>query len=153
MESRVPKEVVEFIKAEAEKHKYQVVDITTKGGGTFHLEVTLDKEGGITLNECGDFNRKLMEWLDANQMFLRGYVVDVCSPGLDRELKSDTEYAWAEGKRVKVSLREPVDGKGEIVGKLVKAGDDLVIEDEKGRSVTIKKKNLIRARLHVALRK
>lgn len=153
-ECRAPKELLEFIRAEAGKDGYRIVNMSTKGGASSHVEVILDKdEGGISLNECGAFNRKLMEWIDANNMFPRGYVVDVCSPGLDRELRSQTEFEWAVGKKVAVVVRSEDGRNEEITGKLTRSADqdDLVIEDEKGNTVAVKRKNVVRARLCVAL--
>jgi ribosome maturation factor RimP len=152
-EYRAPKELAEFVREQAAKEGYCIVHLTTKGGTSSHVEVILDKEGGISLNECGAFNRKIMEWLDGNNMFTRGYVVDVCSPGLDRELRSDTEFEWAVGRKVTVVMHTPEGGNKEIVGKLVRPGtpEDVVIEDENGNTVIVKRKNVIKARLCVVL--
>lgn len=151
-EYRAPKELAEFILEQAAKEGYCIVHLTTKGGTSSHVEVILDKEGGISLNECGAFNKKIMEWIDGNNMFIRGYVVDVCSPGLDRELRSDTEFEWAVGKKVTVIMHAPEGGNKEIVGKLASGTpEEVVIEDENGNIVTVKRKNVIKARLCVVL--
>ena len=155
MECRAPKELVEFILQEAEKQGYEVVDIATKGGGTFHVEVVLDKGGKITIGECGGFNRKVTAWIDEQQVFLKGYVIDVSSPGLDREIKSEREFAWARGKKVSVTRQEPGAGRRNenIAGRLVSGGydGDLVLEDEKGETVTIGKGSIKKVKLYVTL--
>lgn len=150
-EFKGPKEVQEFIRQEAVKSGYQLVNIAAKGGNTFHIEVALDKEGGITLEECAAFNRRVIEWIDTQKMFLRGYVIDVSSPGLDRELRSDDEFFWAAGKRVMIITREPVGGTAEFTGKMVSVSEngEVVLEEDKGTSVVINRKNITRARLKI----
>lgn len=157
MECRAPKELVEFILQEAAKDGYEVVDIATKGGGTFHVEVVLDKNGKITIGECGEFNRKVTSWIDEQQMFMKGYVIDVCSPGLDREIKSESEFAWARGKKISVTKQEPGAGRRneDIAGRLISGGydEDLVLEDEKGETITVSKGNIKKVKLCVTLLK
>ncbi|MDD3089384.1 MAG: hypothetical protein PHT95_05515 [Candidatus Omnitrophica bacterium] len=153
-ELNVPKELTDHIREEAAKNGYCVVNVAHKGGGPFHVEIAIDKDGGITLDECGAFNRKLTSWVDENQLFLKGYVVDVCSPGLDRELKSRSEFEWARGKRVILVVREPVGGRGELTGTLVSGGatEPVVVRDDEDRVFSVEMCNVLKARLKVTTR-
>ncbi|MBD3425676.1 MAG: hypothetical protein GF409_00435 [Candidatus Omnitrophica bacterium] len=150
---RVPEDLLDYINKEAESSGYQVVDLTTRGGKAFFLEIILDKEGGITLDECTHFNRTVSTWIDDQKMFELGYTLDVCSPGLDRSLKKDNDFLWALGKQVRVRTYEPVEEKRQLTGKLIKAdGDkDITIEDEQGRQVRIARKNVAKAKLCLSL--
>lgn len=146
----VPEKLVNHIREEVKKADYQLVDISTKGGTTFFMEVVLDKEGGITLDECSDFNRRISSWIDEQKLFESGYTLDVCSPGLDRALKSNEEFSWAQGKDIKVTTHEPVNGQNVIIGKLVEVNDekDIVIESEKGDRVNVERSNVAKAKLY-----
>ena len=103
--------LTDFIEEAAQERGWQVVDVAVRKGNTVRIEVTLDKEGGITLDECSSFNREVASWIDSEGMFASGYAIDVNSPGLDREIKTDKEFGWARGKTVQVNTRQPVNEK------------------------------------------
>lgn len=148
--ANLPENLLGFINDEARKAGFTVVDVFSKGRGSLSIEIVLDKEGGISAKECGDFNRLIAAWIDANGLFNGSYVLDVCSPGLDRELVTNNDLKWAEGKEVCVVTREPVEGKTRFVGKLMgpASGSDLVIEDSEGRRTHIERRKVSRARIH-----
>jgi ribosome maturation factor RimP len=147
----VPEKLEEHIRKETEKSGYQLLDINTRGGKTFFMEIIIDREGGITLDECGDFNRKISSWIDGEKLFEGGYTLDVCSPGLDRELKNENDFIWAKNKEIKVTTHEAVRGESAITGKLVEAEGEreIVVEKEDGKKLHINKKNIAKARLWV----
>lgn len=150
-EFKGPKDVQEFVRKRAAERGYQIVNMAAKGGNTFHIDVVLDKEGGITLDECAVFNREVMKWIDAEKMFVRGYLIDVSSPGLDRELKSDSEFVWAVGKSVMIVTRDNAGKIEEFNGKIVSSVEnrEVVLEEDNGTSVVINRKNITRARLKI----
>jgi len=147
----IPEALEGFIRQEAEKTGFDLVNMSTKGGANLFLEIVLDKSGGINLEECSDFNRKVSSWIDEQGMFNGRYTVDVCSPGLDRELKSDNEFIWAVGKQVKVTTHEPVEGSNSIVGRLIKAGDgnEIIVEKKDGVKMNITRDNITKANLSI----
>ncbi len=149
----VPEELKDHIRKEAERRDYQLVGITTKRGDSFLMEVTIDKEGGITLDECGKFNRKISSWVEERNLFQGGFTLDVCSPGLDRELKEGGDFAWATGKEVKITVHEPINGKSVVIGKLLEAdeGKDIVVEVPEDGDVTINKENIAKAKLWIKI--
>jgi ribosome maturation factor RimP len=150
---RIPEELAGFIREEAEKAGYQLVEITTRSGNAFFVEIVIDKKGGITLDECSDFNRKIMSWMDENKMFEGGYTLDVCSPGLDRELRTEGDFWWALGKQVRVTTHEPVEKMSSIIGKLVKANEKegITVEQDNGSTVHVDKNNVAKAKLWVSI--
>jgi ribosome maturation factor RimP len=86
-------------------------------------------------------------------MLKNGYTLDVCSPGLDRELRNNEEFSWAVGKEVKVTLHSPVEGKSAITGKLEKVNGEgnIVIEEDEGVRITLERKNIAKAKLWVKI--
>ncbi|MBU0682904.1 MAG: hypothetical protein KJ864_01255 [Candidatus Omnitrophica bacterium] len=145
---KTPEKLLEFILQKALKEGYDVVDIEIKGSRNFFMEIVLDKKNGITIEECGNFNKKIISWADKNNIFSRSYTIDVCSPGIDRELKSDSAFLWGRGKRVEIRLREPVDGKNVIEGTLVKKNDDGdIIVEIGGNEICIREENVNKTKL------
>ncbi|RKY43259.1 MAG: ribosome maturation factor [Candidatus Makaraimicrobium thalassicum] len=153
--SRIPERVAEFIRERAGKLNYELVDISARAGRGLSMEVVIDKEGGITLGECSAFNREVASWLDMENIFARGYTLDVCSPGLDRVLKSDADLLWAVGKQVEVNMREPVDGRSTVAGKLLKADGEegIVIEEAGGNTFFTGRDNVARVKLSMTMEK
>ncbi|MFH1798548.1 MAG: hypothetical protein ABH844_04300 [Candidatus Omnitrophota bacterium] len=153
MNSRIPEQLEEFIRQEAERLGCVLVEVIAKGSRQGPLlEVIMDKQGGITLGECGTFNKKVMAWIAENKMFVRGCTLDVSSPGLDREIKTDSAFLWARGKQVRVTLREGLDGKYVFSGRLVEKNDngEIVLEETAGgETVNIDNKNVAKIKLNM----
>jgi len=88
---------------------YEVVDIELAGvPGRYILRVYVDKPstGGITINECKKISQELSVILDVEDPIPTRYILEVSSPGLDRELKKERELKWAVGKKVVVYAGE-----------------------------------------------
>ena len=84
----------------------------------WYLRVFIDKEGGVDLDDCQDLSRKLEELLDAQDLIKTSYILEVSSPGLDRELKKPRDFQREMGKDIDVSLFAPLDGKKVVTGPL-----------------------------------
>ena len=149
----VSERVEERIRQEAERLDYQIVNISTRGGDTFFMDVALDKEGGISIDECGEFSRNISSWIEGQDMLKSGYTLDVCSPGLDRELRSEGEFSWAMDKEVRMTVHSSVEGKNVIIGKLVEVNgeESIVVEEPEGGTITVDRKNIAKAKLNVRL--
>ena len=151
MSARIPEELANFIREEAGRSDYKLVDIVSRGKAS--LEIVLDKENGITLDECAAFNRAVSAWIDEKGMFSGVYTLDVSSPGLDRILKTDGDFEWAVGKDIEVKMQEPIGEKRDITGKLIEtnSGENIIVEDEDGTSVSIGRNNIAKAKLKVCI--
>ena len=115
---------------------YDLWDVSyVKEGGEWFLRVYIDKEGGITIDDCVDVSRKLSEALDADDFIPDAYTLEVSSPGLGRKLVKDREFTRSIGRDVDVKFYRPVDGSKEITGKLVGFDKDTVtVEIEQSKS-------------------
>ena len=152
MGARIPEKLTEFIKKEAEKAEYFLLEVSSRGGSGLFLDITLDKQGGITLDECSNFNRMVSVWMEKSEICGSSYTVDVASPGLDRVLKSDADFEWASGKKITVTTYEPVDEKRHFEGKLLASGDsEITLEQGSGETVRLKRKNIAKAQLKVEI--
>ncbi|MDD5633905.1 MAG: ribosome maturation factor RimP [Candidatus Omnitrophica bacterium] len=148
----IPEEIAQFVYDEAEKAGYLIVDIMFRRRDAAFIEIVLDKEGGITLDECGNFNRIISAWLDKENILGDRYTIDVCSPGLDRELRSPNDFKWAQGKQVQVHTYKPVNSVTVFIGKLLSSdGNNVVLGTEAGENVVLDRNNISRVKLHVSL--
>ncbi|MFA6636657.1 MAG: hypothetical protein WCV56_06110 [Candidatus Omnitrophota bacterium] len=139
----------DFIIAAADKRGFTVLEVSFKGRSGLSVEITLDKpDGGITLEECSEFNRTVSSWLDKSDVSAKGFTVDVASPGLDRVLKTDADLSWAVGKRVKINVSPSEDGKHLYEGELRSFNEGkAVICIRDGEDVAVDKKNIMKAQL------
>jgi len=90
-----------------------------------YLRIYLDKPDGITLTDCETFHRRvqpLVEHLDYD-------FLEVCSPGLDRPIKTPEDFIRSEGEEVEVRLFKPVEGKKNFQGTLVGLSEGQVLLD------------------------
>lgn len=94
----------------------EIVEIALQkeNAGRF-LRIFIDKEGGVTLEDCERFHRSIIpvvEHVDYDYL-------EVCSPGADRPLKNDRDFEKNRGKQIEVKLFTPQDGKKQFTGELV----------------------------------
>ena len=76
----------------------------------------------------------------------------MCSPGLDRHLKSDNEFLWAVGKEIEIRTHQPIDDKNNFVGELLGIdGKGSITIREEGADISIQRDNIAKAHLKVTL--
>lgn len=121
------------------------------------LRVTVDRSGGVTVDECGQASEALSALLDRREELLPGpYALEVSSPGAERTLASEEDFATALGRRVRLTLQ---DGESLTVveGRLVALGPeelDLEVRHTKGgrlRSWRVNRQAVAAARVVVDL--
>ena len=88
-------------------------------GRRWVLRFFVDKPGGVSIGDCQAVSREAGDILDVSGLIEPAYDLEVSSPGLDRELRKEREYAWAVGKAVRCWVREPVEGQTEFSGRLL----------------------------------
>ena len=111
----------------------------------WYLRVFIDKEGGIELDDCQELSGRLGDILDEKDVIKGAYMLEVSSPGLDRELKKEKDFKREQGKKVDVSLYAAVDGSKVLVGVLNGYDGDNVTIDEQ----VIPMDNVAQVRLHI----
>ena len=81
-----------------------------KEGTEWYLRITIDSDEGITIDDCERMHRAIDPLLDEADPIENSYHLEVSSPGLERELKTDFHLAACVGETVEVRLFAPVDG-------------------------------------------
>lgn len=89
-----------------------------KEGSLWYLRYFIDKEGGVTIDDCEAFSRAIDKELDAADPIDQSYTLEVSSPGIERELTRDWHFARSIGREVAVRFIRPVDGVRDFVGTL-----------------------------------
>ena len=118
--SEIVDRVEKMVTAITDEKGYETVDVEyVKEAGQFYLRVVVDKEGGISLNECEEVSRELSPKLDENDFIEENYYLEVSSPGIDRALKRDKEFVKYKGRDVEIKLYKAIDGDKQFEGELV----------------------------------
>ena len=110
---------------EFEGMEYVHLEMKQMGGGAV-LRLFIDREGGVTLDDCSRISRRLSAQLDIDDPLAHAYTLEVSSPGLDRPLFSDRDYERFAGHQVKVRTVAPFDGRRQFVGRLVGLANGVV---------------------------
>ena len=112
------------------------------------LRVYLDSEQGISLEDCQRVSHQLGGLLDVEDLIAGRYTLEVSSPGLDRPLFEARHFARFAGSEVRIQLRELLDGRRKLVGRLLGMCDDnVVIVDSEGQEWRVPLERIEKARL------
>lgn len=121
-----------------EANHFELVDVEyVKEGANWYLRAYIDKEGGITIDDCELVSRAFSELLDREDFIEDSYIMEVSSPGLLRPLKKDKDFARNIGNEVELKLYKAVDKKKEDTGFLTAFDKNTVtIEHEDGTTAS-----------------
>jgi ribosome maturation factor RimP len=131
------------------ENNFELVDVEyVKEGGNWYLRAYIDKEGGITVDDCELVSRALSDLLDANDFIDDAYILEVSSPGLGRQLKKDKDFNRSIGEEIDIKLYKAIDKRKEISGILLEFDKDTItIELEDGNTQTINRSDIAMVRL------
>ncbi len=104
-----------------------------KEGSGWYLRYLLDKDGGVDINDCEAFSRRMDQVLDEADPISQSYTLEVSSPGIERALTRDWHFAACMGQMVSVRFIRPVDGVRDFVGTLAGYEDGevtMLLEDD-----------------------
>lgn len=145
------KKVEELLLPITTENKFELVDVEfVKEGPNWYLRVYIDKEGGISIDDCELVSRALDKKLDEIDPIEQAYILEVCSPGIDRPLKKEEDYIKYAGELVDIKLYKPINGKKEYQGALKGLlGDIVTIVDEEENEIQFTQKEIASIRLAV----
>ena len=139
----------ELITPILDRMNFELVDVEyVKEGGTWNLRAYIDKEGGITVNDCEAVAREMNEILDREDFVEDSYVFEVSSPGLGRPLKKEKDYIRSMGKEVEIRTYRAINREKEFYGILSAYDENTVtIKTEDGTEMTFEKSDIALIRL------
>ena len=132
---------------EIEEQGYELVEVECGlQGSSLFLRLFLDKEGGITLDDCASISRYVSVLLDRDDFIGSEYNLEVSSPGIDRPVRKVADFVRFVGERIKIQTVSAIDGRKKFTGKLVGIEDGLVSVDVDTETVSMHIENIKQAR-------
>ncbi len=127
-----------------DRMKFELVDVEyVKEGSVWYLRAYIDKEGGITINDCEAVAREMNVLLDEADFIPDSYTFEVSSPGLGRPLKKEKDFVRNMGKDVEIRTYRSMNGSKEFFGKLKAYDHDMVaIAAENGETLTFQRADI-----------
>jgi len=109
----IEERIVELIAPIVEDFGLELVEVEyRREGASWVLRIFIDKEGGVTLDDCADLSREIDPVIEAEDVISHAYRLEVSSPGLDRPLKKPADFIRFRGEHVKVKTYERLDPDG-----------------------------------------
>jgi ribosome maturation factor RimP len=129
--SEIPERVEQQIEKIVTSENMELVHIDyRKQGRTWLLRVDIDKEGGVTLDDCQLVSQQVSTYLDVDDVIPGEYELQVSSPGLDRKFYRHSDYRRFLGRLVRVKTSAAIRGLHVVVGRLKEFdGQKIVVTD------------------------
>ncbi len=143
------KRTEELLQPLMEEYHFELVDVEyVKEGSSWYLRAYIDKDGGITVDDCEIVSRRMSELLDKYDYVEDSYIFEVSSPGLGRPLKKEKDYVRSMGKELEIRTYRAINKEKEFYG-ILKAydADTVTIETEEKRELTFAKTDIALIRL------
>ena len=140
-------QIAEIVKPIAEELNYDIYHIEyVKESGEYYLRIYIEKDGGVSLNDCEALSRRVSDVLDEKDPITDAYFLEVSSPGLNRTLFTNEHYTRFIGSEVLVKLNKAIEGTKTIKGILkennetsitVEGTEEIIIPNDKIKSVNL----------------
>lgn len=129
---------------------FELVDLEYRREGRGRvLRIYIDKEGGVTVDDCAKLSRELGTLLDVHDVIPGSYNLEVSSPGLTRALKRPRDFERFRGKRVKIKTKTDIEDRRVFVGRLLDFADNVATVLVDGRTYLIEYDKIERANLEL----
>ncbi len=137
--------LLEPIAAEAQVDIYDVEYV--EEAGEWYLRAYIDKEGGVTIDDCEKVSRALSDALDKDEFIEDAYYLEVSSPGLGRQLKKDIHFEKSIGEEVELKTFKPINKKKEFIGVLTGFSKETVTLDIDGTETIFQRSDIAKVSL------
>ena len=140
--------VTELVSPVAEEMGIILWDVEfVKEGSKRILRITIDSEDGIDINLCEKFHRTIDPMLDEADPIEESYYLEVTSPGIEREIKTDAHIEMCQGEKVEIKLYAPKNGAKSFEGTLMGLdGEGRVVIESNGAQVVLDRNEI--AKMH-----
>lgn len=142
MAQNVAEKVRSIVEPYAQQLSLEIWDIVyKKEGSDWYLRIFIDKENGVSVDDCVDFTHLITKPLDEADPIPQSYTLEVSSPGIERELKTDSHFNRYIGSRIMMRTIRPVNGVRDFAG-ILKAYENpnITVETDNGEIITVAKK-------------
>jgi len=146
--SKVSQSVIDIIGPVLRDENLDLVDVEfKKEGRSWYLRVYIDKEQGLTVEDCQKVSHQIADLIEIEDVVSRQYILEVSSPGLDRPLKSEKDFLRNKNRRVQVTAFAPVRGRKNFRGVIKTIRDQSLVLDEEGVDLEIPLEKIAKAKL------
>jgi len=151
--SKVISRVSELVHPVAVDLGLELVDVSfRKVRGRWHLQVLIDKPGGVTMDDCEAVNKHLSAAMDSEDLVGESYTLEVSSPGLDRPLNKIGDFRRFQGRKARVKTFAPVDDQKSFTGVIKGVDEDQIqIELDDGKLVAVPYEKIAKANLEIEI--
>jgi ribosome maturation factor RimP len=150
MPEAVASKIEQIAQRVARPEGLEVVEVEVKGGGSSRLvRISIDKPEGVRHADCEFVSRQVSTILDVEDVFPGGrYTLEVSSPGVERKLLKPGDYVRFQGRKAKITLREPREGRRHWEGALAGVEDGAVaLETQPGTTLRFPLEHVLKANL------
>ena len=147
-----PKTIEQTVAAALQSQGVELVDLVIQNQGRKKLlQFFVDKDGGVTLDDCSELSNKIDSVLEMESLIDGAYIVEVSSPGVKRALKKPEHFKKFINERVRIVLKTPLEGRGFFTGTIASVADDGFILDDGTNQFNFKYDNIKKANLDPVL--
>jgi ribosome maturation factor RimP len=130
----------------------EVVDVECRRGRSrWMVRVYIDKEGGVTLDDCAMISGEVGDLLDVHEIPPGPYNLEISSPGLDRPLVRDRDFIRYKGHTIKIRVADKIEGKRNLTGRLIdfvgNEGEENLVIEVHGKQYTVPRSMVVKANL------
>jgi ribosome maturation factor RimP len=138
MQGAIASKIEEIARRVADSEGLELVEVEVKGGGAHRfVRISIDKPAGVTHGDCELVSQQVGTILDVEDVVPGGrYTLEVSSPGVERKLFKPEDYQRFQGKKAKITLRDPVEGRRNWDGTLAGfENGEVALETEPGKTI------------------
>jgi ribosome maturation factor RimP len=149
MRQTVVSKIEEIAERVARSEGIEIVEVELKGGGRNQLlRISIDKPEGISHNDCELISQQVGTILDVEDVLPGHYTLEVSSPGVERKLLKPKDFERFQGKKVRITLHEPVENQRNWEGTLAGFSEGVItLEPAGGKTVRIRLDQVAKANL------
>ena len=146
---KIANTVKDLVKPISDSLGFRLFDVEFKPENGWVLRIIIDKEGGVTIDDCEELSKRVSALLDVEDVIPSSYFLEVSSPGLTRELKEKWHYEFFKGKYARLYLKEKIDNKQEYAGYIDSVEDYTLVLRLLDKTLKIPFDKIAKARLDV----
>ena len=134
----ITRQITDLIEPILDEFGFELVDVDyLSEHGRWVLRIYIDKVGGVSIDDCARISGELGDLIDIKEIVRHEYVMEVSSPGLNRPLKKEADFIRVIGKKIKVKMTEPVNGRRNFAGYLKDVRDHILYIEDEGGLITL----------------
>ena len=141
--AKIEERIEELVTKPINELGYKVYDVMyVKEGKDNYLRIFIDKESGISLDDCEKVNNAITDMLDETDIIKDQYFLEISSPGVERHIRKNQQLEEHIGKDINVRLFKPIDKQKDLTGTLQKFDNEQVVLLINAQEVSIKRDNI-----------